>query len=58
MSCKPTYKGIRYNSLEELYRANGFRTLFGKMKMKEIAIKYGISVNTIELIKMNKLWVA
>ena len=23
MSCKPTYKGIRYNSLEELYRANG-----------------------------------
>ena len=24
MSCLPTYKGIRYNSLEELYRANGF----------------------------------
>ena len=23
MGCKPTYKGIRYNSLEELYRANG-----------------------------------
>lgn len=23
MSCKPTYKGKRYNSLEELYRANG-----------------------------------
>ena len=23
MSCKPTYKGIRYNSLEELYKANG-----------------------------------
>ena len=23
MSCKPTYKGVRYNSLEELYRANG-----------------------------------
>ena len=22
MSCKPTYKGIRYNSLEELYKAN------------------------------------
>ena len=23
MSCKPTYKGKRYNSLEELYNANG-----------------------------------
>jgi hypothetical protein len=23
MSCKPTYKGVRYNSLEELYKANG-----------------------------------
>ena len=23
MSCKPTYKGKRYNSLEELYKANG-----------------------------------
>ena len=23
MSCKPTYKGVRYNSLEELYNANG-----------------------------------
>ena len=26
MSCKPTYKGIRYNSLEELYKANGVNT--------------------------------
>ena len=26
MSCKPTYKGIRYNSLEELYNANGVNT--------------------------------
>lgn len=34
------------------------RTLFGKMKMKEIALKYGVSVSTVELIKMNKLWVA
>ena len=23
MSCKPQYKGVRYNSLEELYKANG-----------------------------------
>ncbi len=23
MNCKPTYKGVRYNSLEELYKANG-----------------------------------
>lgn len=23
MACKPQYKGIRYNSLEELYKANG-----------------------------------
>ena len=23
MACKPQYKGKRYNSLEELYRANG-----------------------------------
>lgn len=23
MGCKPTYKGVRYNSLEELYNANG-----------------------------------
>ena len=26
MSCKPQYKGIRYNSLEELYNANGVNT--------------------------------
>ena len=26
MSCKPTYKGKRYNSLEELYNANGVNT--------------------------------
>ena len=26
MSCKPTYKGKRYNSLEELYNANGANT--------------------------------
>lgn len=26
MSCKPTYKGVRYNSLEELYNANGVNT--------------------------------
>ena len=39
-------------------KANEIRTLFGKMKMKEIASKYGVSVSTIELIKMNKLWVA
>ena len=26
MSCKPTYKGVRYNSLEELYEANGVNT--------------------------------
>ena len=26
MSCKPTYKGVRYNSLEELYKANGVNT--------------------------------
>ena len=29
--------------------------LFGKMKMKEIAFKYGVSVSRIELIKINKL---
>lgn len=39
-------------------KANEIRTLFGKMKMKEIAFKYNVSVSTIELIKMNKLWVA
>ena len=39
-------------------KANEIRTLFGKMKMKEIALKYGVSVSTIELIKMKKLWVA
>ena len=39
-------------------KADEIRTLFGKMKMKEIASKYGVSVSTIELIKMNKLWVA
>ena len=39
-------------------KANEIRALFGKMKMKEIASKYGVSVSTIELIKMNKLWVA
>lgn len=38
-------------------KANEIRTLFGKMKMKEIALKYGVSVSTVELIKMNKLWV-
>lgn len=38
-------------------KANEIRTLFGKMKMKKIASKYGVSVSTIELIKMNKLWV-
>ena len=26
MSCLPTYKGIRYNSLEELYKVNGAST--------------------------------
>ena len=39
-------------------KANEIRTLFGTMKMKEIAFKYNVSVSTIELIKMNKLWVA
>lgn len=39
-------------------KANEIKTLFGKMKMKEIAFKYNVSVSTIELIKMNKLWVA
>jgi group I intron endonuclease len=39
-------------------KANEIRTLFGKIKMKEIASKYGVSVSTIELIKMNKLWIA
>ena len=39
-------------------KADEIRTLFGTMKMKEIAFKYNVSVSTIELIKMNKLWVA
>ena len=26
MSCKPQYKGVRYNSLEELYNTNGVST--------------------------------
>jgi len=39
-------------------KANEIKTLFGTMKMKEIASKYNVSVSTIELIKMNKLWVA
>lgn len=39
-------------------KANEIRLLFGSLKMKEIANKYNVSVNTIELIKMNKLWVA
>ena len=38
-------------------KANEIRTLFGTMKMKEIASKYNVSISTIELIKMNKLWV-
>lgn len=38
-------------------KADEIRMLFGIMKMKEIASKYNVSVSTIELIKMNKLWV-
>ena len=49
MSCKPTYKGVRYNSLEELYKANGvniqqaqqlysqyLNTIFPDSKVKDI----------------------
>lgn len=35
MSCKPTYKGKRYDSLEELYRANG-ATLQQKQQAQEL----------------------
>jgi group I intron endonuclease len=36
--------------------ANEIKCLFGKLKMKEIASKYNVSVGTIEKIKMNKIW--
>ena len=50
---------VNLNSRKRTHFATDeIRTLFGKMKMKEIASKYGVSVSTIELIKMNKLWVA
>jgi len=39
-------------------KANEIRTLFGKMKIKEIASKYNICVGTVEKIKSNKIWVA
>jgi hypothetical protein len=57
MSCKPTYKGVRYNSLEELYNANGVNTqqalqlysqyldtIFPDSKVKEIDNSLYISV--------------
>ena len=35
MSCKPTYKGVRYNSLEELYNANGVNIQQAQMIYKK-----------------------
>jgi len=49
MSCKPTYKGIRYNSLEELYRANQI-TPEQKQKALELYSQYleNLSTNNIK----------
>ncbi len=43
MACKPQYKGIRYNSLEELYRANGINE---QQKQKALEL-YSQYLNTI-----------
>ena len=43
MSCKPTYKGIRYNSLEELYNANGVN----KQQKQEAQQLYSQYLDTI-----------
>ena len=42
MSCKPTYKGVRYNSLEELYRANGVNP----QQKQQAQIKFQEYINT------------
>lgn len=62
MSCKPTYKGKRYNSLEELYNANGVNiqqaqqlysqyldTIFPDSKVKDIV--YHLGAENIEEFK-------
>lgn len=62
MSCKPTYKGVRYNSLDELYKVNGINqqqkqqaqqlysqyldTIFPNSKVKDI-VYHGSGVNII-----------
>ena len=43
MSCKPTYKGVRYNSLEELYKANGVDT----QKRQQAIEAYSQYIDTI-----------
>lgn len=66
MSCKPTYKGVRYNSLEELYNANGANTqqaqqlysqyldtIFPDSKVAEMDNSLYISV--LEDLKSNKI---
>ena len=40
MSCLPTYKGKRYNSLEELYRANGINS---EQKQQALGFKTNIT---------------
>ena len=42
MSCKPTYKGIRYNSLKELYEANQITP----QQKQQAQIKFQEYINT------------
>ena len=43
MSCKPTYKRVRYNSLEELYNANGVN----EQQKQQVQQLYSQYLNTI-----------
>lgn len=54
MSCKPTYKGVRYGSLEELYKANnaikpGSKEDIQKAKEFVKSKKYGKSFTNQEI---------
>ena len=67
MSCRPTYKGVRYNSLEELYEANGVNeqqkqqaqilysqyldTIFPNSKVKDI-VYHGTNATFEKFMKM------
>ena len=57
MSCKPTYKGIRYNSLEELYKANGIveQERQQAQSLKDAEKLFGVKLNPITDSKGN-LW--